>query len=81
MQRKEEIGMHTLRMIVYPFGLAVAACSIAQLVGMALFGPQVEQWTEWQSRATSFAGVLAGFVGAVVGLYIAVRAERRTAKQ
>ncbi len=72
--------MHTLRLIVYPFGSAVAACSIVQLAGMLLFGPQLELWSEWQSRAVSFAGTVAGFAGAMVGLYIAVRAERRALK-
>jgi glucose uptake protein GlcU len=64
-------------MIVYPFGWAVAACSAVQLIGTALFGVGLEQWTEWQSRTVSIAGTIAGVAGAVAGLYVAVRSERR----
>jgi hypothetical protein len=68
--------MGTFKMIVYPFGLAIAALCIVAFVGMALFGSEAADWTEQQQELTSTVGTLAGLAGAVVGLWLAIRSER-----
>ena len=69
--------MGTLKMIVYPFGAAVAGLLIVALVGMAAFGVNCVEWQEWQNRMVSVFGTTAGFVGAVTGLYLAIRSDQR----
>lgn len=68
--------MGTLKMIVYPFGLAITALCIVALFGMALFGADAADWTEQQQELTSTIGTLAGLAGAVTGLWLAIRSER-----
>ena len=63
--------MATLKMIVYPFGAAILGMILAVLVGMAVFG--VTEWHEWQNQIVSVLGTIAGFSGAVTGLYWAIR--------
>ena len=68
--------MGTLKMIVYPFGAAVVGMILAALVGMTVFG--VNEWQERQNRLVSVFGTIAGFAGAITGLYLAIRSEERT---
>jgi hypothetical protein len=69
--------MGTFKMIVYPFGLAIFSLVIVVLFGMALFGVQSAGWDDWQNELVSSIGTVAGLAGAVVGLWLAIRSERR----
>ena len=71
--------MTTLKMIAYPFGLAIAGMLVVDLVGIALFGANSSEWLEWQNQIVSTFGTVAGLAGAVAGLYLAVRSQTRTA--
>ena len=68
------------KMIGYSFGAAVAASLVALFIGMCVFGFQFAQWAEWEGRIVGVAGTIAAVAGAVVGLSIASRAERRANK-
>jgi hypothetical protein len=70
--------MGTFKMIVYPFGLAIASLVMVVMFGMALFGVQSADWADWQNDLVSSIGTVAGLAGAVVGLWLAIRAERHT---
>ena len=69
-----------LKMIGHSVGAVVAASLVVLLIGMFVFGFQFAQWTEWEGRVVGMAGTIAGAAGAVVGLLIALRAERRANK-
>jgi hypothetical protein len=47
------------------------------LVGMCVFGFQLVEWAEWQGRIVGLVATIAGVAGAVIGVQIALRAERR----
>jgi hypothetical protein len=72
--------MMTLKMIGYPFATAVAASLAILFLGLGVFGLQFAQWTEWQGRIVGTFGTIAGITGAVAGLLMALRAERRVIK-
>ena len=69
--------MGTFKMIVYPFGLAIAGLMISVLVGMALFGVQSAEWADWQNELVGNVGTVIGLGGAVFGLWLAIRSEQR----
>ncbi|PYK96343.1 MAG: hypothetical protein DME19_19975 [Verrucomicrobia bacterium] len=69
-----------LKAIGYSFGAAIAASFIVLLVGLCVFGFQFSQWPEWEGRIVGAAGTIGGVAGAVVGLRLAFRAERRVVK-
>jgi uncharacterized membrane protein (Fun14 family) len=69
--------MGTLKMIAYPFGAAIVGMLIVALMAIAAFGVNCVEWQEWQNRMVSEIGTIAGFVGAVIGLYVAIRSEQR----
>jgi hypothetical protein len=64
-------------MIVYPFGLAIFGMFIVTLIGMAIFGMHSTDWADWQNELIGTTGTIFGFVGAVLGLWLAIRFERR----
>lgn len=72
--------MSTWKMIVYPFGAAVAASAGVLLAGACVFGWGLAEWTEWEGRIVGVIGTIAGAAGAAVGLAMALRAERRALK-
>lgn len=66
-----------LKAIGYAFGASIAASLLVLLVGMCVFGFQLAEWAEWQGRIAGVVGTIAGVAGAVIGLQIALRADRR----
>jgi len=70
--------MGTFKMILYPFGLAITAIIFVSLVGMATFGLHSTDWSNWQNVLVSLVGTVAGLAGAAIGLWLAIRDERRT---
>jgi hypothetical protein len=72
--------MGTFRMILYPFALACIALCFAMLLGMAMFGVDTVHWPEWQGELVGSIGTVAGLAGAIVGLWMAIRAEHRVMK-
>jgi hypothetical protein len=68
------------RMVGYSFGAALAASLTVLLIGMWLLGFDVTRWNESQGGLVGVAGTIAGVAGAVWGLRIAGRAERRAVK-
>jgi hypothetical protein len=72
--------MGTFKMIVYPFGLAIASLIIVVLFGMAVFGVQSGDWAEWQNELVGTVGTIVGFAGAVFGLWLAFRSEQRVVR-
>ncbi|MBI3912630.1 MAG: hypothetical protein HY327_00320 [Chloroflexi bacterium] len=69
--------MITLKMIGYAFAAAIAASLGVLFLGLGVFGLQFAQWAEWEGRIVGMVGTMAGVAGAVVGLMMALRAERR----
>ena len=72
--------MNTLRVMKltgWAAGLAVAASLGVLLVSACLFGFRLADWTEWQGRIAGVVCTVAGVAGALVGLRVALRAERR----
>jgi hypothetical protein len=74
---RRERTMRTFNMILYPFGLAITAMLVVTLIGMATFGLHSADWLNWQNELISSIGTVAGLAGAVIGLWLAIRAERR----
>jgi hypothetical protein len=72
--------MGTFKMIVYPFGLAIANLMIVVLFGMAVFGVQSADWADWQNELVGTVGTIVGFGGAVFGLWLAIRSEERVVR-
>jgi threonine/homoserine/homoserine lactone efflux protein len=72
--------MGILKMITYPFGATLVGMLTVVLAAMAMFGANYADWQEWQNRMVGEIGTIAGFVGAVTGLYIAIRSEQRAAR-
>lgn len=70
--------MGSFKMIVYPFGLAIAVLAAVTLAGMAVFGIEAAAWDEWQNELVGTVGTAAGLAAAVVGLWLAIRSEGRT---
>jgi hypothetical protein len=66
-----------LNAIGYAFGVSVGASLIVLLLAMCALGFEPAKWTEWQGRIAGIVSTLAGVVGAVIGLRIALRTERR----
>jgi hypothetical protein len=66
-----------LKAIGYAAGVSVAASLGVLLAGACVFGFQLAQWAEWQGRLVGVVGMIAGVAGAVVGLRMALRAERK----
>ena len=69
--------MSTGKAIGYAFGVSVAASFAALLVGACMFGFQLAHWAEWQGGLLGAVGTIAGIAGAVIGLRMASRADRR----
>jgi hypothetical protein len=66
-----------LKAIGYAFGASVAGSLGVLLVGMCVFGFQLVEWAEWQGRIVGLVATIAGVAGAVIGVKIALRAERQ----
>ncbi|HEX6732996.1 MAG TPA: hypothetical protein VF074_23445 [Pyrinomonadaceae bacterium] len=62
----------TLTAIEYAFVVSLMASFSVLVVAGLLFGFQVNQWTEWQGVLVGLVATIAGVVGAVVGLRIAL---------
>jgi hypothetical protein len=69
--------MGTFKMIVYPFGLAIASLMVVVLFGITAFGPHSADWAQWQNELVGTVGTIVGLVGAVFGLWLAIRSEER----
>jgi hypothetical protein len=66
-----------LKAIGYSFGAAIAASLVVLLVGACVFGFHLNEWAEWKGGIVGAAGTIAGVAGAVIGLRLALRSERR----
>jgi hypothetical protein len=64
----------------YAAGASVAASLGVLVIGVCVFGFPFTQWAEWQGGLVGVVGTLAGVAGAVVGLSMALRPERRAAR-
>jgi hypothetical protein len=69
--------MGTFKMILYPMALCIGAVIAVSFLGMAMFGTHSTDWTNWQTELVNSIGTVAGISGAIVGLWLAIRAERR----
>lgn len=69
--------MGAWKLVVYPFGLAIAGVVLADVLGILVFGTDSRAWLEWQNRAVSAVGVGTGLIGAMVGLFLAIRSHAR----
>jgi hypothetical protein len=72
--------MGAFKMIVYPFGLAIASFFIVVLFAMAVLGVQSSDWADWQNELVGTVGTLIAIGGAVVGLWLAIRSEERVVR-
>jgi len=62
----------TLTAIAYAFVVSLmASFSVLGVAGLS-FGFQISQWTEWQGRLVGVTATIAGVIGAIVGLRIAL---------
>ena len=66
-----------LKAIEYAFGASIVVSFGVLLVGACVFGFQFTQWAEWEGRLVGVFAMIGGVAGAVVGLGLALRAERR----
>ena len=73
------MGQHAgwSRMIGWSAGGALGASLLVLLIGMGLLGFDLNQWGESQGRWFGVIGTIAGVAGAVGGMWIAERADRR----
>ena len=69
--------MDAWKLIVYLFGLALGGMFLALLVGIAIFGPDANDWFDWQNRLVSGFGGFFGLIGFIVGVGCAVKATTR----
>lgn len=69
--------MGAWKLVVYPFGLAIAGVLLVDVIGILAFGADSRVWLEWQNKAVTAVGVGAGVIGAMVGVYVAIRSHAR----
>jgi hypothetical protein len=69
--------MGTWKLVVYPFALSLAGVILADLTGIAIFGPDGREWPSWQNQIVSAFGLVCGAAGFIGGLHAAVRAHAR----
>ena len=69
--------MNPRKATAYALVAAVGLSLAAVVVGACLFGFPPARWTEWQGRWVGIVGTFAGVAGAVIGLRMASRMERR----
>ena len=69
--------MGAFKMILYPLALCIGAVVAVSFLGLAMFGMRPTDWTSWQNDLVSSIGTVAGIAGVIVGLWLAIRAERR----
>jgi Na+(H+)/acetate symporter ActP len=69
---------HLLKVIGYAFVVSIGAAFAVLLAGAGVFGFQLDRWAEWEGRLVGVIATIAAIVGAVVGLWLALRAQRRT---
>jgi membrane associated rhomboid family serine protease len=69
--------MITFKMISYPLALCIGAVMVVSFLGMAMFGVRSADWADWQNGLVGSIGTAAGLAGAIVGLWLAIRSERR----
>jgi hypothetical protein len=69
--------MSTLKSMMYPFGMAILAIIVANLLGIAIFGPDARFWFNWQYRALNAVGSVAAIGGFIFGVYLAVKSHAR----
>jgi hypothetical protein len=72
--------MGILKLIMYPVGSAFLALFVVTLVGMAVFGSHFSDWAPWQRDLVNNVGTIAGFIGVLLGLWLAVRSERQATR-
>jgi uncharacterized membrane protein YjfL (UPF0719 family) len=63
--------------IGYAFAASISASLLLLFIGMCLFGFQLTHWAEWQGRIAGVVATVAGIGGAMIGLQMALRPERR----
>jgi hypothetical protein len=61
-------------------GVAVIASLSVLLVAACVLGFPLTNWAEWQGRIVGVIGTFGGIAGAVIGLRLALRAERHAPK-
>lgn len=70
----------TLSAIEYAFVCSmIASFSVVGVAGL-FFGFQMSQWSEWQGALVGVTGSIAGLVGAVLGVRLALDTERLSLK-
>jgi hypothetical protein len=69
--------MGAWKLVVYPFGLAIAGIAVVDLLGTAMFGADCREWLNWQTQLGSALGTASGFAGAIGGFYMAIRSQAR----
>ena len=69
--------MGTWKLIVYPFALSLTGVILADLIGIAVFGPDGREWLGWQNQIVTAFGLVCGAAGFIGGLYTAARAHSR----
>ena len=69
--------MVTWKLVFYPFALSLAGVIVADLIGIAIFGPDGREWFDWQYQIVSVFGIVCGAAGFICGLYAALRAHAR----
>jgi hypothetical protein len=70
--------MNALELLSYALGSALAAALIVALLGGALFGFWMVQWTQAQSAAVGLAATITGIGTANIFLRKLVHARRRS---
>ncbi|HLE58542.1 MAG TPA: hypothetical protein VJA85_02760 [Candidatus Limnocylindria bacterium] len=66
----------TLKAIGYSFGTAIVGSLLVLLIGMWIFGSELNQRAVWQGAVLGVAGTIAGVAGAVEGLRFTSRTGR-----
>ena len=65
--------MGAFKLIAYPYAGAVIALCVAFFLGLAAFGPELQQWSDWQSELVSITGTIAVLGGSLIGVWMALR--------
>ena len=69
------------RAAAYGFGAATASSLIVLFAGLCVFGFNWAFWHEWQGRIVGIAVTAAAIAGAVLGLWMASRTQRRLGQE
>jgi len=70
--------MNIWKFVVYPVGSCLAAALLINLTAIAIFGPNASMWAAWQNESITVLDMVAGSMGAISGVYFAVRAMEKS---